>query len=163
MDNDRINYKVFKWCIKKGSHKLKNWSYQVMEILQIYKMERFCNINQYLLDRNTICQLKKSCLISIKLTVVLDSLSYGQGNKWRTYKLFKSISVLNNICCKKLHIRHRSSYAKFRYWAAPFKNETGSFERLENLNTCFVTCKMFIIWRFKATAICPHTEQDNNF
>jgi hypothetical protein len=66
IENNRINYKVFKWSIRKGSYKIKNWSYQVMEMLKCYNMERFCNINQYILDKNTIYHLEQEMFTKYK-------------------------------------------------------------------------------------------------
>jgi hypothetical protein len=85
MENNRINYKVFKWSIRKGSYKIKNWSYQVMEMLKCYNMERFCNINQYIhvLDKNTIYHLEQEMFTKYKTDWCTRMDSYGQGSKLR--------------------------------------------------------------------------------
>jgi hypothetical protein len=42
-----------------------------MEMLKYYNMERFCNINQYILDKNTIYHLEQEMLI------LVHCLTYG--------------------------------------------------------------------------------------
>jgi hypothetical protein len=34
MEHDRINFKVFKWSIKKANGRIKNWSYRICEMLK---------------------------------------------------------------------------------------------------------------------------------
>ena len=58
MDHNRINYKVFKWSIRRGNNRIKNWSYRVMEMLKLLNFEQYCNINN-ILDKNIIAQIEE--------------------------------------------------------------------------------------------------------
>ena len=60
-----------------------------MEMLKCYNMERFCNINQYIFNKNTIFHLEQEMLNEYKTDWCTRMESYGQGSKLRTYKLFK--------------------------------------------------------------------------
>ena len=142
MNDDRSNYKIFRWSIRKGNHRIKNWSYQVMEMLKRHNIERFCNIDEYVLDKSLIGQLEGMIFNKYKDDWISRLRSYGQGNKLRTYKLFKFSYCTDNdrgvYLLQNILIRHRSAFAKFRCGVAPLKNETGRYERLNvNERLCF--------------------------
>ena len=67
----------------------------------------------------------------LHLTPVTPISSYGQGNKLRTYKLFKTSYFTEQYLLQNIPIRYRSAYAKFRCGVAPLRIETGRYERLE--------------------------------
>lgn len=121
MDVDRINYKVFKWSIRKGSYRIKNWSYQVMEMLKFYNMEQFCNMEVNVLDKNTICQLEEKMFDKYKNDWCNRMNQYGQGDKLRTYKLFKYSYSTEQYLLQNIPLRFRSAFAKFRCGVAPLK------------------------------------------
>ena len=140
MENNRINYKVFKWSIRKDSYKIKNWSYQVMEMLKCYNMERFCNINQYILDKNTIYHLEQKKFNKYKTDWCTRMDSYGQGSKLRTYKLFKFSYCTEQYLLQNIPIRYRSAFVKFRCGVAPLNIETGRYERKELNEILYINC-----------------------
>ena len=138
MDKDRINYKVFIWSIRKSSYKIKNWSYKVIEMLKLYNMDRFCNVDDYILDKNIIHQLEVNIFDNYKTEWSTRLDSYGQGNKLRTYKLFKFSYSTEQYLLQNIPIRYRSAFAKFRCGVAPLKIETGRYERLDlDKRLCF--------------------------
>ncbi len=140
MENNRLNSKVFKWSIRKGSYKIKNWSYLVMEMLKCYNMERFCNINQYILDKNTIFHLEEEMFNKYKTDWCTRMDSYGQGSKLRTYKLYKFSYCTEQYLLQNIPIRYRSAFAKFRCGVAPLKIETGRYERKELDERLCINC-----------------------
>ena len=138
MDRNRINYKVFKWSVRKSSYRIKNWSYQVLEMLKLNNMDRFCNVDEYILDKNTIGQLEEKIFDKYKTDWSIRLNSYGQGDKLRTYKLFKFSYFSEQYLLQNIPIRYRSAYAKFRCGVAPLKIETGRYERIAlNERLCF--------------------------
>ena len=39
MHQNRINFKIVSWSIRKANCKIKNWSYNVMEMFKMYEYE----------------------------------------------------------------------------------------------------------------------------
>lgn len=138
MDNNRINYKVFKWSVMKGSCKLKKWCYKVMEMLKSFDFERYCKINENFLDSYSISQLEEKMFDKYKKDWCTRIFSYSTGCKLRTYKLFKHTYNTEQYLLQKMPQRHRSAFSKFRCGVAPLKIETGRYER-KNLDerVCF--------------------------
>jgi hypothetical protein len=52
------------------------------------------------------------------------------GNKFRTYRLFKDMYVVEEYCTQVIYVRHRGAMARFRTWTAPIRIETGRYEAL---------------------------------
>ena len=129
MDNNRINYKVFKWSVMKGSCKLKNWCYKVMEMLKSFDFERYCKINENFLDSYSISQLEEKMFDKYKKDWCTRIFSYSTGCKLRTYKLFKHTYNTEQYLLQKMPQRHRSAFSKFRCGVAPLKIETGRYEK----------------------------------
>ena len=50
------------------------------------------------------------------------------GNKLRTYALFKTVFEAEMYCKKLLPLHHRAAFAKFRCGVAPLCTETGRFD-----------------------------------
>jgi hypothetical protein len=55
--------------------------------------------------------------------------AYSQGNKLRTYKLFKHDFCAEPYLEYRMPLNYRSAYAKFRCGVAPLTVETGKYER----------------------------------
>jgi hypothetical protein len=55
--DDRINFKVFKWSIKKANGRIKNWSYSICEMLKSQNLEAYCNFENNIITRHTILQI----------------------------------------------------------------------------------------------------------
>jgi hypothetical protein len=55
--------------------------------------------------------------------------AYSQGNKLRTYKLFKPDFCTEPYLEYKMPLKYRSAYAKLRCGVAPLRVETGRYER----------------------------------
>ncbi len=109
-----------------------------MEMLKKYDMNRFCNVDENILDKRMICYLEEKMFYKFKTDWCTRISSYGQGNKLRTYKLFKVNYFTEQYLLQNISIRYRSAYAKFRCGVAPLKIETGRYERLEvNERLCF--------------------------
>ena len=138
MENSRTNYKVFQWSVRKSSYKIKNWSYQVMEMLKFYNYGNFCNINENFLDKNLISQIEEKIFDKYKNDWCARIASYGTGSKLRTYKLFKFSYCTEKYLKQFLPLRYRSAFAKFRCGVAPLKIETGRYERKDvHERVCF--------------------------
>ena len=109
-------------------------------MLKCYNMERFCNINQYILDKNTIYHLEQEMFNKYKTDWCTRMDSYGQGSKLRTYKLFKFSYCTEQYLLQNIPIRYRSAFAKFRCEVAPLKIETGRYERKELNERLYINC-----------------------
>ena len=99
-------------------------------MLKLYYMDRFCNVDDYILDKNIIHQLEVNIFDNYKTEWSTRLDSYGQGNKLRTYKLFKFSYSTEQYLLQNIPIRYRSAFAKFRCGVAPLKIETGRYEIL---------------------------------
>ena len=89
MEHDRINFKVFKWSIKKANGRIKNWSYSICEMLKAQNLEAYCNFENNIITKHTILQTEQVMFDKYKLDWKNRVSAYIQGNKLRTYKLFK--------------------------------------------------------------------------
>ena len=139
MDTSRINFKVFKWSLNKANSRIKNWNLRVMEMFRLYNFNEYCNTDTHILNRNIILQLEQVIFDKYKADWSTRVSSYAQGNKLRTYKLFKNIYGTELYLQNNTPLKHRSSYAKFRCGVAPLRVETGRYERKPiNERTCFV-------------------------
>jgi hypothetical protein len=103
-------------------------------------MERFCNINQYILDKNTIYHLEQEMFNKCKTDWCTRMDSYGQGSKLRTYKLFNFSYCTEQYLLQNIPIRYRSAFVKFRCGVAPLKIETGRYERRELNERLCINC-----------------------
>ena len=100
-----------------------------MEMFKKYEYENFCNINDFILDKSTICNIEYRIFQKYKNDWCSRMESYGQGCKLRTYALFKSSFCTESYLKQNLPLRHRSAFAKFRCGVAPSKIETGRYEK----------------------------------
>ena len=59
MEHDRINFKVFKWSIKKANGRIKNWNYRTCEMLKAQNLETWCNFENNIITKHTIWQIEQ--------------------------------------------------------------------------------------------------------
>jgi hypothetical protein len=59
MEHDRINFKVFKWSIKKANGRIKNWNYRICEMLKAQNLETCCNFENNIITKHTILQIEQ--------------------------------------------------------------------------------------------------------
>ncbi|XP_071151601.1 uncharacterized protein [Mytilus edulis] len=131
MTHDRINFKVFKWSIKKARGRIKNWSHRVIEMFKNHNFDNYCNYETDVLNKRIIVQLETIMFDKYKIEWSNRVSAYAQGNKLRTYKLFKHDYCTEPYLKYKMTLKFRSSFAKFRCGVAPLRIETGRYERKE--------------------------------
>lgn len=140
MDDDRINYKVFKMSYLKR-RRLKNWCKRVDEMVPLLEIDKYYSKR----EKETIINSCVHTLFSKYKQSWSDTINSdqgsraGRGNKLRTYKLYKHVYepeqyVQNHI----LPRHHRSTFAKFRLGVVPLKIETGRYQGIAlNDRICF--------------------------
>lgn len=155
MDPHRINFKIFKWSIRKCNTRIKNWSFRVIEMLKLYNYEQYCNFELNVLNKNCIKQIEEDVFDNFKSNWCTRVAAYAEGSKLRTYKLFKNNYCTENYLQNILSLKNRSSFAKFRCGVAPLKIETGRYERKEvHERTCF-NCSSIVEDELHVILKCP--------
>lgn len=154
MTNDRINYKVFKWSHKNAVNNKKNWCNRVMKKLKGCNFDLYTSIDS-VLHKNIVLQLENVLFNKYIAEWQTKILSQGNGNKLRTYKLYKSQYCTELYLKQNMSIKFKSAYAKFRCGVAPLKIETGRYENKPiNERSCFM-CKNEIEDEKHVFTLCP--------
>ncbi|MEW8546453.1 MAG: reverse transcriptase family protein, partial [Candidatus Thiodiazotropha sp.] len=132
MDEDRINFKIYKWSERSSSRSCRNWHFRVEALLAESGIDvQFVNTNL----RNIANQVYNFQLGKFKDKWLNDvnrvNARQGTGkNKLRLYRCFKSEYKTENYVSCLMPRCHRSAYSKFRCGVAPIRIETGRYERL---------------------------------
>ncbi|XP_052217139.1 uncharacterized protein LOC127835010 [Dreissena polymorpha] len=139
MDNNRINYKVFKWSYIKIHH-TNNWHHKICMKVPLDISYSYSTSERKYITNNCIDDLFNDYKAVWLNNINREQAAHGRGgNKLRTYKLFKQTynteSYVNNIIIPR---SHRSAFAKFRCVVAPLKIETGRYQGIvPNERFCF--------------------------
>jgi hypothetical protein len=98
-------------------------------MLKAQNLEAYCNFENNIITKHTILQIEQLMFDTYKLDWKNRVSAYSQGNKLRTYKLFKQDFCTEPYLEYKMPLKYRSAYAKFRCGVAPLRVETGRYER----------------------------------
>ena len=134
MDDNRLNKRTSKWCMKHGENRCKNWFYKFRNHMSLLELDFIFDDNQNY-TKNAILRMiqeKEFELFKQNWTENLNNVNRANGaqSKLRSYRLFKSEYKSESYITANLPIHHRSALAKFRCGVAPIRIETGRYERL---------------------------------
>lgn len=129
MSNQRVNQKVFQWCMKSASEGVKNTVSQIQHFLYrigLHQLTNGENTPRFEIVKRPVDQhLTNHFVFILDEKIKRDGATNGTGlNKLRTYRLFKHVYGVDkyvNIMSK----RQRRAIAKFRFGTAPLSIETG--------------------------------------
>ena len=160
MDADRLNKKVFLYCVNKSGTSCKNWAYRVKSILSDLDCNLFCNTDGNICKHTLVNRIKEKFATRFKVqwSDTISRIQSGSArglNKLRTYRLFKTDHHTETYVKLLIPLKHRSAFAKFRCGVAPLRLETGRYERLDiQLRVC-PFCKDTIEDELHVVTQCP--------
>lgn len=137
MEASRINFKVFKWAVRRGIGRCNNWCARVKKhfqrcgIIDMFFDTDISQINIQQIKESIKSKLNDDYLVKWRENLDRHTGRNGNdGNKLRTYRIFKHEYKSERYITNVVPRLHRSAYAKFRCGVAPLKLETGRYERL---------------------------------
>ena len=134
MDENRLNKRIFKWCIKHGENRCKSWFYKFRNHMSSLELDFILDNNEFYTKTHIlrIIQEKEFELFKRNWSSELNNVNRANGgqSKLRTYRIFKSEYQSESYITANLPVHHRSALAKFRCGVAPIRIETGRYERL---------------------------------
>ena len=152
--------RVLKYALNKGSVKLKNWPYRIINHLDNINCSEYSNMATSISNFNMNSQVSINMIDSYKLQwirlVTTNQSARGiGGNKLRNYKLFKNSWETEQFCRMIMPQSHRSAFAKFRSGVAPLRIETGRYESLRITERLFPFCRDCTEDEFHVLFKCP--------
>lgn len=142
--DNRINKRIFTWCLNKGGHNCKNWTFLITQKLLS------CGLQNYLQAPFSHNQLQidlTNVIMNEHVTQWYDDISRVSGlsgtgrNKLRSYNLLKDTYQVEQYCKLHMSYPHSSAFAKFRCGVAPLRLETGRYENLPEEERLCPLCK----------------------
>lgn len=145
MEHSRLNWKIFKWSYRYAKNGCKNWHWHVCHSFKAYGLSDLEDINQHMDKRSSVINVANIVFQNYieNWHCILNSErgnSRRQGNKLRTYKIFKTNFGCEQYVCTTMGKQLRSSLAKFRCGSAPIRLETGRYEKLEESKRLCIFC-----------------------
>jgi hypothetical protein len=122
----RVNKRVALCTASAANRSCKNWFFYVNDML------KKCNAHQNSDIRISIPKHTKVNIVTTELNSV-TGLSGRDGNKLRTYRLFKTEYETELYRTLIMLPCHRTAFSKFRCSVAPLRIETGRYEGLDVL------------------------------
>ena len=124
-------------------------------MLKAQNLEAYCNFENNIITKHTILQIEQLMFDKYKLDWKNRVSAYSQGNKLRTYKLFKHDFCTEPYLEYKIPLKYRSAYAKFRCGVAPLRVETGRYERKAVHERTCLYCINYVEDEFHVLMQCP--------
>ena len=145
MDDNRLNKRIFNWCIKHGKNRCKNWFFKFRNHMSSLDLGFLFDDNVTYTKRyvlNMIQEKEFELLLKRNWSQELNNLNRANGgqSKLRSYRLFKSEYQSEKYLTVNLPVHHRSALAKFRCGVAPIRIETGRYERIALENRLCIHC-----------------------
>ena len=127
MDDNRLNKRIFKWCVKHGENRCKNWFYNFEIICPHWNLTLYSYTKTNILRK---IQEKEFELFKQNWSIELNNVNRANGgqSKLRTYRIFKSEYQSESYITANLPVHHRSALAKFKCGVAPIRIELGRYE-----------------------------------
>ena len=160
MSDERINKRVLKYALNKGSARLKNWPYRITCHLNNINCSEYTNMMSRVSKIKMIREVETNMMNNYKLQwshlVTREQSSRGTGgNKLRKYKLFKTSWETEQYVRLIMPQSHRSAFAKFRSGVAPLRIETGRYEGLRVNERICPFCRDCTEDEFHVVFQCP--------
>ena len=113
MDDNRLNKRTSKWCMKHGENRCKNWFYKFRNHMSLLELDCIFDDNQNY-TKNAILRMiqeKEFELFKQNWTENLNNVNRANGaqSKLRSYRLFKSEYKSESYITANLPIHHRSA------------------------------------------------------
>ena len=144
MDDNRLNKRIFNWCIKHGENRCKNWFFKFRNHMSSLYLRFLFDDNVTYTKRYVLnmIQEKEFELFKRNWSQELNNLNRANGgqSKLRSYRLYKSEYQSEKYLTVNLPVHHRSDSAKFRCGVAPIRIETGRYERIALENRLCIHC-----------------------
>lgn len=141
MDQNRVNFKISKYCYNLASRNCSNWHFRAKNLFIKFGCVDFSDCTLPL-NKNLVVDI----IVKNAMDVLIDewtrsvhcifSKSVDGRNKLRLYQKFKFDFEQEHFVNKIMSYRHRSALAKFRCGVAPIRLEIGRYERLMNDRVC---------------------------
>ena len=160
MSDERINKRVLKYAINKGSARVKNWPYRIISHLNNINCSEYSDIMSRISKFKMTRQIEVNMMANHELQwlniITRDQSSRGTGgNKLKKYKLVKTEYETEQYVRMIMPKSHRSAFAKFRSGAAPLRIETGRYEGLRVNERICPFCKDCTEDEFHVLFRCP--------
>ena len=123
MPDNRLCKRVFLWADQ--SRNVKNYAYTVRKFFDSLHLTHLANTD-YVLSRSDIKCLDQAVAVADE-EKWLQLINKPEGNKLRTYCLFKNTFETEFYVQSIMSRQHRSAFAKFRCGVAPLALETGRY------------------------------------
>lgn len=162
MSQDRMNNKIFRFCLSKSNSKCKNWQFdfkkQLASVDSLNLLDDCLNMSsRSFCDKIVNSTLEKYIVEwkDININNIVGPSGRGR-NKLRTYKLFKDEYVTESyVKCHRIPRKHKSAFAKFRCGVAPLRLETGRYENIPEYQRLCPICKLAVENECHVLFECP--------
>jgi hypothetical protein len=132
MQMSRVNKRIFVYCFKAQGTRCRIWCHRVVNILNNAGCDMYATCDSHIVKSTMVTDVTaayRRIFTTDWLNVV--TLDCGrkrtEGNKLRTYKLFKNKFETEAYCKVIMSRTHRAAFAKFRCGVAPIRLETGRY------------------------------------
>jgi hypothetical protein len=143
IDQNRLTYKVFSWSNQVASTKCKNWVFHVKKFLRQHNLLNIVDSDIGIKEILSKCKDVFHNLDKNKWSQSLwNDKNNANGNKLRTYRLFKNELTEEAYLNLNIPRFQRSAYVKLRCGVLPLAIETGRYNRTPLQDRLCKLCNM---------------------